>query len=70
MPDKIYILCSGNGDLGDASLYPEGERSKEYVRTDAILQWVKEQEAKLECGISADAFQLALNMLKEKLKSL
>ncbi|MBR2265483.1 MAG: hypothetical protein IJ882_02230 [Paludibacteraceae bacterium] len=39
IPDKIYILCCDNGDLGDASLYPEGERSKEYIRKEAILDW-------------------------------
>lgn len=43
-PDKIYILCTDNGDLGDASLYPEGERSKEYIRKDALLEWAKENE--------------------------
>ena len=43
-PDKIYILCTDNGDLGDASLYPEGERSKEYIRKDALLEWAREGE--------------------------
>ena len=41
-----------------------------FVRKNTILKWVKEQEEKLEYGISADAFQLALTMLKEKLESL
>ena len=33
-PNKIFILCNDNGDLGDVSLYPESERSKEYIRKD------------------------------------
>ena len=38
-PDKIYILCNDNGDLGDVSLYPE-ERSKEYLGKKPILDFL------------------------------
>lgn len=46
-PDKIYILCTDNGDLGDASLYPEGERSKEYIRKEALLELTEKELERL-----------------------
>lgn len=79
IPNKIYITQY------DINALPEDERLSscwheggiiqatdiEYVRTDAILNWVKEQEKKLTYPtVSADAYQLALDMLKEKLSKL
>ena len=73
VPNKIYAYIPDDDYIGTCST-KKGEPHKYvntvYVRKDAILKWVKEQEAELKYGISADAFQLALTMLKEKLESL
>ena len=79
IPDKIYITHYDIKALPEderlGSFWHEGGASQatdiEYVRTGAILNWVKEQEKNLKYPtVSADAYQLALNMLKEKLSKL
>ena len=63
-PDKIYI----NGFSAFATV--PVKNGVEYIRKEAILKWADEQEKELEYGISADAYKLALDMLREKLNSL
>ena len=71
-PNKIYLQKEypQNGILPNGVDYEKTEENIEYVKTSAILKWVAEQEKKLEYGLSADAYQLALDMLKEKLERL
>lgn len=67
IPDKIYV------DYGLIDYHCLDEQKVdgiEYIRKDAILEWADEQEKELEYGISADAYKLALDMLREKLNSL
>lgn len=68
-PDKIYVSYEHDYFVpADGNKLPN---QIEYVRTDAILNWVKEQESCLTVSsISSDAFQLAFGMLKEKLSKL
>ena len=66
-PDKIYV------DYGLIDYHCLDEQKVdgiEYIRKGAILEWANEQEKELEYGISADAYKLALDMLREKLNSL
>lgn len=71
-PNKIYLekIYPQNGTLPIGVDYTKSEENIEYVKTSAILKWVAEQEEKLEYGLSADAYQLALDMLKAKLERL
>ena len=78
-PDKIYLAFK-NGfiaqssnvkeDANGNSIFLKEHKPVEYIRKGAILKWIKEQEDKLEYGISADAYKLALDMLREKLESM
>lgn len=72
-PNKIYIAESlikkPYGNEWSPTEYVSRENI-EYIRKDAILKWAKEQEDKLEYGIAAEAYKLALDMLREKLESL
>ena len=64
-PDKIYVPSQSDLTCGI------GDGTYCYIREDAILKWIKEQEKNLKYHtVSADAYQLALDMLKEKLNSL
>ena len=71
-PNKIYLQKEypQNGILPNGVDYEKTDENIEYVKTSAILKWVAEQEKKLEYGLSADAYQLALDMLKTKLERL
>ena len=72
-PDKIYIQTNAGETLSSkwTTIPFRDFENTEYIRTDAILKWVKEQESHLTVSsISSDAFQLALDMLKEKLSKL
>lgn len=71
-PNKIYLQKEypQNGILPNGVDYEKTDENIEYVKTSAILKWVSEQEKKLEYGLSADAYQLALDMLKQKLERL
>lgn len=71
-PNKIYLQKEypQNRILPNGVDYEKTDDNIEYVKTSAILKWVAEQEKKLEYGLSADAYQLALDMLKQKLKRL
>lgn len=74
LPDKVYIGFVPS-KVSDGVVYTtvsEGYPcAKEYVSVEAILAWVKKQEKNLEYHtVSADAYQLALTMLKEKLNRL
>ena len=71
-PNKIYLQKEypQNGILPNGVDYEKTDENIEYVKTSAILKWVAEQEKKLEYGLSADAYQLALDMLKQKLERL
>lgn len=73
-PDKIYIGTVPSA-VDNATVYTTVSEdfpgAKEYVSTDAILRWVKKQEKNLKYRtVSADAYQLALTMLKEELNRL
>ena len=63
-PEKIYI------DGFSAFATEPIKNGITYIRKDALLKWADEQEKELEYGISADAYKLALDMLREKLNSL
>ena len=72
-PDKIYVKISHpiSDEYTEIIGFEEREDDNdiEYVRTGAILEWIKEQEKNLKYHtVSADAYQLALDMLKEKIK--
>lgn len=71
-PNKIYLekLYPDNGTLPIGIDYVKTDENIEYVKTSAIMEWVAEQEKNLKYGLSADAYQLALDMLKEKLERL
>ena len=71
-PNKIYLQKEypQNGILPNGVDYEKTDENIEYVKTSAILKWVAEQEKMLELGLSAYAYQLALDMLKEKLERL
>lgn len=74
-PDKIYVKISHpiSDEYTEIIGFEEREDDSdiEYIRTEAILKWVKEQESCLTVSsISSDAFQLALDMLKKKLSKL
>lgn len=71
-PNKIYLekIYPQNGTLPIGVDYTKSEGNIEYVKTSAIMEWVAEQEKDLKYGLSADAYQLALDMLKEKLEKL
>lgn len=72
IPNKIYLQKEypQNGILPNGVDYEKTDNNIEYVKTSAILKWVSEQEKKLKYGLSADAYQLALDMLKQKLERL
>lgn len=72
IPNKIYLQKEypQNGILPNGVDYEKTDNNIEYVKTSAILKWVAEQEKKLKYGLSADAYQLALDMLKQKLERL
>ena len=72
-PDKIYAYMPDDDYVGTCSTKKEEPHeyvNTVYIRKDAILEWADEQEKELEYGISADAYKLALDMLREKLNSL
>lgn len=71
-PNKIYLekIYPQNGILPIGVDYTKSEGNIEYVKTSAIMEWVAEQEEKLEYGLSVGAYQLALDMLKAKLERL
>ena len=74
MPDKINIAnrtSLSDGSIVYTTVSKDFPNAKEYVSVKAILKWIKEQEKNLEYHtVAADAYQLALDMLKEKLNSL
>ena len=41
LPSKIFVLTDEKGNLGDVSLYPEGERTKEYVLKEELHNWLR-----------------------------
>lgn len=74
-PDKIYVKTSHpiSDEYTEIIGFKDRENDSdiEYVRTGAILKWVKEQESCLTVRtVSSDEFQLALDMLKQKLGKL
>ena len=71
-PDnKLYVTYTSVDGIGGVySASNEDNGGSEYIRKDVILKWTKEQEDKLEYGIAAEAYKLALDMLREKLNSL
>ena len=71
-PNKIYLQKEypQNGILPNGVDYEKTDENIEYVKTSAILKWVEKKKKKLEYGLSADAYQLALDMLKTKLERL
>ena len=74
MPDKINIATRtslADGSMVYTTVTKDFPGAKEYVSTDAILRWVKKQEKNLKYRtVSADAYQLAIDMLKEEINRL
>ena len=74
-PNKIYINNYNGNDTWGSQWHTKPATdpitvSHKYVRAEAIMEWADEQEKELEYGIAADAYKLALDMLREKLNSL
>ena len=65
VPDYLFVRVKNNVLL-DTSFVPT-DGSITYICKDTLLDWIKEQEKELDYGIAADAYQLDLDMLKEKL---
>lgn len=71
-PDKIYvqpewITGPERNYIYDTEPTPCAE---EYIRKEALLEWAKKEEDKLDSGLCSDGFRLALTMLKQKIESL
>ena len=73
-PDKINVVTRTNlsdGSIVYTTVSKDFPNAKEYVSVNAILKWIKEQEKNLKYHtVSADAYQLALDMLKEEINRL
>ena len=74
IPDKINIATRtslSDGSIVYTTVSKDCPNTKEYVSVEAIMKWIKEQEKNLKYHtVSADAYQLALTMLKEELNRL
>ena len=66
-PDYLFVRIKNNVLLYTSFAPTEGCTT--YICKDTLLDWIKEQEKELDYGIAAHAYQLALDMLKEKLNS-
>ncbi|MBO6270610.1 MAG: hypothetical protein J6N19_15890 [Clostridium sp.] len=44
-PDKVFVYCDYEGNPDKVDIYPLGKNSIEYIRKDALLEWLKERHA-------------------------